>query len=568
MKNLFSVLLLLVFVAVGCSDEQVTEKPVPGRDSGNVITFQATMPAKASTRLVLGQDELDVTLQWEEGDQVHLYLVYGNEVETQIADIKHISADGKSGQFQVVLPEGDYTEFDLYGVYGGGGLSAIDKSKALLPSFASTTAGELTDLGDVVMLTFGYEKISRENPSMTIQFEHIGSLFSIKLNNNSSSNWANISEVRLVSHKPIGAHFSSVESYYDLVTGEFSGTIINSNEFSFALSEPVTIPAGQSTSFWAWFIPAENKNWPSLKLQVMDESNNELAVTTISQPSKPDPTPAGQAFYINANWNGTLLTHTVRGSDARITFTTMRAIGETLRLNVQRSGTGFVWLDLNNNGYRNDGEEITSFNAPVEYKAGAKTMTLYGNLTHAQFVGAGPTQGLGYKCDIRHIDLSNAFGLTNLDIRNNYLTEIDFTGVENTLELLTMSYSYNLGEIDLTPLMAMTYFNGSYSNDKPWTSVIAPSTDVFYRMALMSSKMSKETMTDVIAHLPDRTGLSKGELRILENVAARSSMQNEVTTDHFTAASAKNWEIQILEGSSYKAATPGNYGPDYGPHIP
>lgn len=550
---------LLLFMG-GCSEEfSINEQETSLLD---VITFTVGMPNQ-TTRLALEQSDRNVVAKWEAGDKLDLYIVYGDKNEKQTVDMKNISGDGKTAQFDLVLPEGDYTEFDLYGVFGGEGLSDSDNTKALLPVSKAST--NLDGLGNELMLKFSETGINRENPDLTLSLENVGSLFNINIENTGSSNWNNIKKVELVSHKTIGAHFNQGGATYDILTGELAGTTTDSNVFSFELETPVNLGASQSLDVWAWFVPVEDKNWPAMQLRVVDASGFELAKTPIYQPSKANPTPSGKAFYINATWDGFLLSHT-KLQEPRITFTTLREVGSSIDLNI-RNGGGTIWLDLNNDAIMDDGEEFSAFDTRVKFTTVGQTMTIYGNAVRPNFIGAGPTAGVDYRCDVSHIDLSNAYpGIEYLTLPHNYLTEIDFTGIENSITQLNLSYSYRLGELDISSLDALTFFNGAYCSATPWTSIKLPQSENLATIMVLSSKMSADAITGIIEEMYDRTGLAKGNLRILENAAARRDLQNEVTTEHFTAAAAKNWEIQILDGS-YKAATPGNYGPNYGPNI-
>ncbi|MBZ4652657.1 MAG: Concanavalin A-like lectin/glucanase family protein, partial [Proteiniphilum sp.] len=143
MKKLINYLLIfaaLILLGVGCQSEEI---PPVGEDELDVseeseelrtFSLTASMPEESgSTRIAFTQVGKDVALTWEEGDQLDLLFVQGSTQVKQTVTVNNISADGKRAGFEFTVPEGIEGTFDLYGVYGGGGLSDSDPSLAVLP---------------------------------------------------------------------------------------------------------------------------------------------------------------------------------------------------------------------------------------------------------------------------------------------------------------------------------------------------------------------------------------------------------------------------------------------------
>lgn len=544
--------LMIMMIVIGCVDEGGFEREGQTNNMKNsIITLNATMPEEASTRLMLERDDLDVTLKWKEDDQLHLCIVYAMGIEQQVADIKNISPDGKNAEFDIVLPTGDYTEFDLYGVYGGGGLSDTEKSKALLPT--KVTASELSDLTDVLVLKFESKKVSVTNPDISIALEHLGSLFNVSINNMSEIGLNNVQKVQLTANLSIDAHLNEGAATYDLVTGEFSGTNTSSKQLVFDLDAATSIAAGGSLDFWGWFIPVEDEKWPAMKLELLDAGDNVLATTRSSKPMRTSPTLPGKAFYIEANWDGMALNYTGDVLENVITFTHSMVAGSTVRLALSADAGEEVWIDLNNNGVKDDGEEVTSFGTTYKtYLATTQTVSVHGKLT--EFRAA--------ENSITDIDFSNAYpGVKIVVINNNQISEVDLHSLE---ELNSLTIRQNpLTELDLSN---NSNIREIYANSCRLKSVTMPT---YYRPGVLTGRLrfhtnqlSAAAITSLIDQLPEYAGSAANmELSLWNRISPDG---NEVRLAHFAAALAKKWEIRALYNASQHPdkLEPGDYGPD------
>lgn len=117
---------------------------------------------------------------------------------------------GKRAEFNIVIPdEINEGAFDLYGVYGGGGLSDTNPTLAVLPQYPglasslnnpwynnpSFSFNSVQDRRDV-MLYFVSKSVQTTNPQVSVAFKHLGSLFSVTVMNTGSTDLNNFISVR------------------------------------------------------------------------------------------------------------------------------------------------------------------------------------------------------------------------------------------------------------------------------------------------------------------------------------------------------------------------------------
>ncbi len=141
-----------------------------------------------------------------------------------------------------------------------------------------------------------------------------------------------------------------------------------------------------------------------------------------------------------------------------MTLTTAKSVEETLELwidaaEADRSG---VWIDLNNNGEKDDGEAVNKFEKYVEYTLGTQTVTVYGKVTVLNCKNN----------QLTSLDVSNNTLLTFLDCSSNQLTSLD---VSNKTELMFLGcYRNQLSFLDVSNNTALTEL---YCFDNQLTSI-------------------------------------------------------------------------------------------------
>ncbi|WP_294080128.1 fibrobacter succinogenes major paralogous domain-containing protein [Proteiniphilum sp. UBA5384] len=307
-KLYLSMLCAILLITPGCSNESlVDEQKVDEQGTGDkytVVSFTAKMPGEGpQTRIGLEREDLDIKLIWEVGDELEVCLQHGEMTEIQTIKATNISEDGKTADFSVEIPQGIET-FNLYGIYGGGGLDKNDPTKAKLSPAESYISGSLDDLktSKAVMLAFAETGIETTAANLLLDLKHEGSLFCIQLKNGSKYSWDNIKKVQLSAGTPIGVYGNT--AVLDLAMGTISGTA-SGNELTFELSEATNLASGGEQEFWGWFVPVADQNWPEINLKVLNASDTELAVSTNSKSARGSVTAVGKAFYFPAVYNGT-----------------------------------------------------------------------------------------------------------------------------------------------------------------------------------------------------------------------------------------------------------------------
>ncbi len=189
-----------------------------------------------------------------------------------------------------------------------------------------------------------------------------------------------------------------------------------------------------------------------------------------------------------------------------MTFTTAAAAGKkiTLEIDAAEADRPNIWIDLNNNGTRDDGEAVTKFGSKVNYILGARTVTIYGKVTRLQCT----------RDQLTTLDVSGNTGLIELDCSHNRLTELDLSSNEK-LELL-------------------------------WCH---------------ENQISGRQMAALVNSLPNREGKEAGKFRAI--APGSSGEGNTLTVAQAMVATGKNWPVSSHEGAPY--TPPGETPPDIHP---
>ncbi len=308
----FLFILLIVLFNSCNSEEKLIETT---QETDRVITLTAAMPPEVIIpRVGLEQKEdKSIVLTWEADDQLQLaYVQKGTKIKKTVS-IKNISDDGKKAEFDIILPSDINSEsFDLFGVYGGGGLSDTNLTNVILPENAGSARSleEVKERKDV-MLYFELKEIDANNPKASVTFKHLGSLFSISLKNTGLTTINNFTQLRLegVDGDDNWAFNSGIGGeVFDLETGKFLNSESGINYISFNAKDK-NILSGETVNFWSWYPALSDKNWPALVMSVMN-NDNEIATTQNSKPARTEPTIAGKSYYFYAEWNGSNLLFT------------------------------------------------------------------------------------------------------------------------------------------------------------------------------------------------------------------------------------------------------------------
>lgn len=308
--------ILTALIFVGCAENEIIETDGSAPKSG-VKTFilTASMPSDGSnTRIALtpgAGNYPSIALRWEEGDQVDLCLVQGENKVKQTVTVKNISQpDGKRAEFEVTVPP-DFTgpTFDVYGIYGGGGLDDTHPDQAHIspenirvnPPVALTGDNSLQSK-KMVVLTFQQEGVSMASPNVDGSFSHLGSMICLRLKNSGNELLNTEGKIFIL---------SSFDASQWQVNGDYSfnitaGANFNEGENDIQLTSKQTIASGQTTELWTWLVPTGNSTG-SLDFWMYDADNSAYGRSDNFLPGRNNLQP-GKTYYINIEWNGTKFT--------------------------------------------------------------------------------------------------------------------------------------------------------------------------------------------------------------------------------------------------------------------
>ncbi len=344
----FAVLLL-----VGCRDEQIPGLTDPD-DLGNRV-FQVTATVgeengEPETRVTLTPAGMGMALAWEVGDPIELLFrqtLPGQEttrVKTTTT-IKSITSNGKRGTFDIVVPTEINLDspFDLYGVYGGGGLDETNPNRAIFPVNIGGTLDKVEEQREV-MLVFRKTNITNMSQPLSVNFQHIGHLFCLKLKNEGTQT-LHLNSVYLIANADNANHkkwvMSGTGNYYDVETQQYSSGTARTDTLAFAMPESGIAP-GDSCMLYAWCRAVnseavEYKNqsgvWitryevPKLRLAIVRPSGNKW-FTSVTTPRKESAPSIGRCFHFVASVTNTALHFDFAGLTKPNTMTGLKLKGD------------------------------------------------------------------------------------------------------------------------------------------------------------------------------------------------------------------------------------------------
>lgn len=525
MKRLY-IVIAAIFVFFACSKNGIIDNPLSGKSRRMILSV--SMPGTL-TRIALSREGKDVRQIWEDGDKIQLCLVQGNKKLKQVVAVKNISSDRKKADFDIVLPEGWTGSFDLYGVYGGRGLEDSNPSIALLPGSPWSNSGNLTEIqkNKHVMLYFSKKDVGTVK-DIDVQFEHMGSLFCVKLKNTTDADWDR--EIKDVAIYSAGGSSgwalnssNSGESKYDLITGEFISSV-SSNHLPMINKTAVKLGAGETVEFWGWFPPAKGVCWPEILLKV---DQGRLS-TSNTKPARTSPALSGKSYYFYAAWNGSELRFTDKDFKPveKMSFKTSKEKGECIELYMDAfpGDRDNIWIDLNNNGKKDTGEEVSHFGSHEVYVIESQDVTIYGVVSELSCEANGICKMdvskntalkrlVCSKNDLTELNVSNMPYLSDLDCKENSLVSLNATNNPGLLNL-DCSDNENLSELDISGNKNLTTLDCSKCG---------------FRL---------EMLRKIIEALPQRKETDITELCIYDNPGYKEIDENDINK-----AGKKNWTI-------------------------
>lgn len=190
----------------------------------------------------------------------------------------------------------------------------------------------------------------------------------------------------------------------------------------------------------------------------------------------------------------------------RITLTTTKAVGASIMMTVNAGAAdrAETWIDLNNNGVRDNGEDIKAWDAAASYTLQSQTFTIYGKLI--KFTGNGQA--------LTALDLRDAPYLTFLRVDDNLIEELDLSALPKEFYNLHISKNKLRGVLDVSHLQELQTMN----IDRNYlTSVIMGNHPKLGQNINISRNLFSEAAIDAIMEkVPNRTGSSLGNFYLID----------------------------------------------------
>ena len=182
---------------------------------------------------------------------------------------------------------------------------------------------------------------------------------------------------------------------------------------------------------------------------------------------------------------------------SKMILTTAKNVGMAINLSIDAAEADRpdVWIDLNNNALKDEGEAVTKFGSHEPYIMGAQTITVYGKVKTLN---------------------CHSNQLTFLDVSNN--TALEFLACHSN-QLISLNVGKNI---------ALGY------------------------LCCYQNKISGSNMTELVNSLPDRKGLTPGVFMVFYTGGEE---QNIINAAQAATAKSKNWNIYNSSGIPY---TPGS----------
>jgi len=193
---------------------------------------------------------------------------------------------------------------------------------------------------------------------------------------------------------------------------------------------------------------------------------------------------------------------------------TAKDVGNTIALSIRVSRPEYenlVWIDLNGNGIKDAGEQVTKFREKVDYTINTQEINIYGPVWVLDC-----TQN-----EISSMDISkNAANLSHLYCGYNLLTEIDLSN--NPKLSLLSCFNNNITQIILGQKSGLKTLN-------------------CYRNQIDATSMLK-----LINSLPAYSSSNPGEFIISSN---NRKEKNEISDSLISLAKVKGWNVVTMVGT-------------------
>lgn len=329
-KKIIYITTIAMIVLLGaCSNDENLPEVEPEKEA-RTMSFSVNMPDEGpDTRVTLTKDGQDIKLKWVVGDKIDLAFVQNNRIYQDLVTdnyivtttVTSISNDDRTAHFDITLPSFLSGDFTLYGVYGGGGMSAVLSSTKnriephlKLPenptqSIFLNGTSSIQSKKDVAL--YFEQSMNSTDDDVQVTFKHVGFLFNLTVKNNAGATISNFEPVEILpfpsdDYSDFYWFYDGTNSTFNLVDKQFSASLNAIGHFR----RPVnSLTPGQSATSWFWQ-PALGIKWPKFKI-FMKWAGLNTAAGTLTEKAARTPI-AGKSYYLYVVWNGAELDFTTK----------------------------------------------------------------------------------------------------------------------------------------------------------------------------------------------------------------------------------------------------------------
>ncbi len=452
-KYLCFLVTILLLLAVSCADNIDRVLPVSGsdKDEGRVMQLTASVIDPTNTRADLIETTVEgvkvLRYQWEVGDEIELAFVEGTTKVFTSTLVTSLSNENRTAHFSVEIPTGITGDFTLYAYRGAGTLDTSDPVKVVLPSNLATVSADLSNQAELLSV-WSKQEVEYNNidtPAISLDFEHLGAVFTVHIQNSGGQDIDNLHAVKLVGNMNWLRNEGDTPAVFDMAIEEYEDEGAGASLTIGAGS----IPARKSATFYRWFIPGDYIAGNLLSVSSEDASGTEIGTSGGNGVNAAD-------FQVGVNYGMYLTINTDEENEMTFSrrftesmeITTTKAIGSTITLKINAASTNRpnVWVDLNNNGSREEGEEVTTWNANVNYTIKSQIITVYGRVTE-------------FDCrnqELIKLEVWRNDALEKLWVPQNSLTGLDLTQNER-LNYLSIWSNPSITGLDISQNSLLTF---------------------------------------------------------------------------------------------------------------
>ena len=217
---------------------------------------------------------------------------------------------------------------------------------------------------------------------------------------------------------------------------------------------------------------------------------------------------------------GTLLASTTLPAEGIITMTTSKAVGEEIGLDIEANGKFTI------EGAQDTGE--TDDYGRKSYRLTSQTITIRGDVTELDCLWNRLTS----------LDVSKNTALISLVCFSNQLTSLDVS--KNTALTVLGCNGNKLTSLDVSKNTALTELD---CNGNKLTNLNLSGCARLEMLFCASNYIKGKAMTKLVNSLPNRRGMSRGTLFIV-NPSSKKRDKNRYSAADVTTARKKNWEVE------------------------